>query len=47
MANVTRHSLLNYQSALDATSRNIANMNTEGYKRRRVDMTRYSVGFSR
>ncbi|NOZ74637.1 MAG: flagellar hook-associated protein FlgK [FCB group bacterium] len=47
MANVTRHSLLNYQSALDTTSRNIANMNTEGYKRRRVDMTRYSIGFSR
>ncbi len=47
ITNVTRHSLLNYQSALDATSRNIANVNTEGYKRRRVDLTKYSVGFSR
>ncbi len=41
----TRRSLLTQQSAINITSRNIANANTEGYTRRRIDLSRLSLGF--
>ena len=46
IANIARQSMLNYQSALNTTSENIANVNTDGYKRRRIDLTKYTVGYS-
>ncbi len=36
---ISQQALLNNQSAIDTTAKNIANINTEGYKRRRVEMT--------
>ncbi len=42
----TRRSLLTQQSAINVTARNIANVNTEGYTRRRIDLSRLSLGFS-
>jgi len=37
--NVTKRALMAHQSAMNTTSSNIANVNTEGYKRRKVELT--------
>lgn len=37
--NITRRALTAHQSAIDTTAKNIANVNTDGYKRRRVDLS--------
>lgn len=41
---IGKRSLLAYQSAIDTTSGNIANVNKEGYTRRRVDLSNLSAG---
>jgi flagellar hook-associated protein 1 FlgK len=43
---ISKRSLLSHQSAIDITAKNIANVNTEGYKRRRVDLSKLGFGFS-
>ncbi|HDY75559.1 MAG TPA: flagellar hook-associated protein FlgK [Candidatus Marinimicrobia bacterium] len=42
----TKRSLLTQQLAINATANNIANVNTEGYTRRRIDLSRLSLGFN-
>lgn len=42
----TKRSLLTQQAAINTTARNIANVNTPGYTRRRIDMSRLTLGFS-
>jgi len=37
--NIARRALTAHQSAVDTTARNIANINTDGYKRRRIDLS--------
>jgi len=39
MFNVTRRALTAHQSAMDTTAKNIANINTDGYKRRRASLS--------
>jgi len=39
--NISKQALLNNQSAIDTTAKNITNINTEGYKRRRVETSNY------
>lgn len=41
---IGKRSLLSYQSAIDTTSGNIANINKEGYSRRRVDLSNLTAG---
>ena len=41
---IGKRSLLTYQSAIDTTSGNIANVNKEGYTRRRVDLSELTAG---
>jgi flagellar hook-associated protein 1 FlgK len=38
---ISKQALLNSQSAIDTTAKNITNVNTEGYKRRRVETSNY------
>ena len=42
----TKQSLLTQQSAINTTAKNIANANTEGYTRRRINLSKLSLGFS-
>ncbi|MCD6100769.1 MAG: flagellar hook-associated protein FlgK [Candidatus Marinimicrobia bacterium] len=37
--NISKKAIFNYRSAINVTAKNIANVNTEGYKRRRVDLS--------
>ena len=41
----SKRSLLNHQSAINTTANNIANVYTEGYTRRTVDLSKLSLGF--
>jgi len=41
---IGKRSLLTYQSAIDTTAGNIANVNKEGYTRRRVDLSELTAG---
>lgn len=41
---ISRQALLTHRSAIDITARNIANVNTEGYKRRRIDLSKLALG---
>jgi len=43
---ISKRSLLSHQSAINTTAKNIANVNTEGYKRRRVNLSQLGFGFS-
>jgi flagellar hook-associated protein 1 FlgK len=38
---ISKQALLNSQSAIDTTAKNITNINTEGYKRRRVETSNF------
>lgn len=42
----TKRSLLTQQSAINTAAKNIANANTEGYTRRRINLSKLSLGFS-
>ncbi|MBH50268.1 MAG: flagellar hook-associated protein FlgK [Candidatus Marinimicrobia bacterium] len=42
---ISKRSLLNHQSAINTTANNIANVYTEGYTRRTVDLSKLSLGF--
>ncbi len=41
---IGKRSLLTYQSAIDTTAGNVANVNKEGYSRRRVDLSELTAG---
>ena len=41
----SKRSLLNHQSAINTTAKNIANVYTDGYTRRTVDLSNLSLGF--
>ena len=41
----SKRSLLNHQSAINTTAKNIANVYTEGYTRRTYDLSNLSLGF--
>ena len=41
---IGKRSLLSYQAAIDTTSGNIANVNKQGYSRRRVDLSDLTAG---
>ncbi len=41
----SKRSLLTHQSAINTTANNIANVYTEGYTRRKVDLSKLSLGF--
>ncbi|MCK5520780.1 MAG: flagellar hook-associated protein FlgK [Candidatus Marinimicrobia bacterium] len=41
LLNISRQAMSNSQAAISVTAKNIANVNTEGYKRRRIDFTGY------
>ncbi|MBO8130520.1 MAG: flagellar hook-associated protein FlgK [Candidatus Marinimicrobia bacterium] len=40
--NISKKAIFNYRSAINVTAKNIANINTEGYKRRRVELSSIS-----
>jgi flagellar hook-associated protein 1 FlgK len=46
LLNIGVNGLLAYQRSLSATSHNIANVNTEGYRRQRVDLTTQTPQFT-
>ncbi len=41
----SKRSLLNHQSAINTTAKNVANVYTDGYTRRTVDLSNLSLGF--
>ena len=41
----SKRSLLNHQSAINTTANNVANVYTEGYSRRQIDLSKLSLGF--
>lgn len=43
---ISKRSLLSHQAAINTTAKNISNVNTEGYKRRQVDLSKLGIGFS-
>ena len=43
---ISKRSLFSHQAAIDTTAKNISNVNTEGYKRRQVDLSKLGIGFS-
>lgn len=43
---ISKRSLLSHQTAIDTTSKNITNVNNEGYKKRRIDLSNLALGFN-
>ena len=43
----SKRSLLNHQSAINTTAKNIANVYTDGYTRRTFDLSNLSLGFGK
>ncbi|MFQ6604261.1 MAG: flagellar hook-associated protein FlgK [Fidelibacterota bacterium] len=43
---ISKRSLLSHQTAINTTAKNISNVNTEGFKRRKVDLSKLGIGFS-
>ena len=41
----SKRSLLTHQSAINTTAKNIANVYTDGYTRRKFDISKISLGF--